>query len=70
MDAEKFDDLIAQLASSFIRHWLGIAAGALGTAGVLNPDQQTQFISIGLAVALYLLAQGWSFIRKIKRAKA
>lgn len=64
------DDLGAQLAKSMIRHLSSVTSGVLVAAGVITDDQSTQFIAISTAIGLWLFSQGWSWIRKLKRAAA
>ena len=59
---------IEPVVTSVIRHALTVAAGSLATAGVIQTDQQTQFIAIGSGAALWALAQVWSWWQKRKQA--
>lgn len=58
-----------QVIAALARHILTAAAGALGTAGVLTTDQQTQFVSLGAALALGGVSYAWSVIQKRNLAK-
>ncbi|MFZ3214775.1 MAG: hypothetical protein WA192_01835 [Candidatus Acidiferrales bacterium] len=40
---------------------VGWAAGALLTYGILQPDQQTQFETMGVSIVVAALGYGWSW---------
>lgn len=61
--------LFAQAIASLIRHGLTAVAGILGTEGVLSTDQQTQFVSVGAALALAGVSYVWSIVQKRNAAK-
>lgn len=50
--------------ASVARGALNAGAGALVSLGAITSDQQTQLVSIGVAVVLWAAAQGWSYIQK------
>jgi hypothetical protein len=62
--------LLAQALASLARHGLTALAGSLGTAGVLTHDQQTQFVTVGGALALAGVSYAWSYIQKRNAKKA
>lgn len=66
----QLDDLIAQAAGSVLRHGLTALAGALGTLGALSSDQQTQFVAVGGALAMWGVGLLWSVIQKARAKKA
>jgi hypothetical protein len=51
--------LLASMVSDLGQHLLQIAAGSLGTWGVLDKDHQTQFVEIGMSLLMAGLAYGW-----------
>jgi len=61
---------LTQALASLARHGLNAAAGALGAAGVLTGDQQSAFVTVGLAVVLWCGNYVWSVIQKRNASKA
>lgn len=57
-------DLFVQALAAAVRHLLTVAAGALGAEGVLSKDQQSQFVSLGVALALAAASYAWSVVQK------
>lgn len=55
---------IEPILTSVMRHALTTAAGALATAGAIQPNQTTQFVTICSAIAVWAVAQGWSWWQK------
>lgn len=53
-----------------VRHILTGAAGALVAAGALQGDQQTQFVTIGSGVVVYLGTVAFSAWEKIEKGEA
>lgn len=68
LDPAPQPDLVGQLLGSVVRHGAGYVAGMLATWGVIATDQTTQTGAVIASLVLYALAQGWSAIRKVKRA--
>lgn len=59
---------IEPIVSSVVRHGLTMLAGALATAGAIQPDQQNQFIAITAGICLWGASQLWSAWQKRKQA--
>lgn len=55
---------VKPIVTGVVRHVITGAATALGGAGVLSSDQQTQFVSIASATLLYGVSLGWSAWQK------
>lgn len=68
-DPVQAPSLFAQAVASLLRSWLNAAAGALGTAGVLQPDQQTQFVTVALALLMWAANYSWSWLQKRDAAR-
>jgi hypothetical protein len=47
-----------------VRHLMTVVAGALVGVGALQSDQQSQFISIGSGIVVWLVAAVWSGVQK------
>ena len=56
--------LPVQIIAGILRAGLTGLAGILATAGALTGDQQTQFVTIGGGLALWLATVAWSAIQK------
>jgi hypothetical protein len=52
-----------------LRGMLKGLAGALVTAGALQPDQVQPFTSIGLGIVLYVVGEVWSFAHERELAR-
>lgn len=63
-------DLMVQALGLMTRHGLTVLAGVLGEHGLLSTDQQTQFVSIGVSIALGAAALAWSYVQKRNAKKA
>lgn len=63
-------DLLVQGVGLVTRHGLTVLAGMLGEHGLLSTDQQTQFVSLGVSIALGAAALAWSYIQKRNAKKA
>lgn len=55
---------VLSIASSFLRHGLTVAAGALAADGAIQKDQTTQFVAVGMSVGLWATALLWSYVEK------
>jgi hypothetical protein len=56
--------LLLQLLGSFARHFLPWATALLAGAGFTVTDGTSPLVTLALAIAFYLGAQAWSFLRK------
>lgn len=56
--------LLLQLALSLLRHFLPWATALLAGMGVQVTDGTPPYVTLVLAIVLYVGAQGWSFARK------
>lgn len=61
--------LLLQLVLSFIRHFLPWATALLAGAGVQVTDATPPWVTLVLAMLLYVVSQGWSFVRKYWAAR-
>ena len=55
---------VKMFGPSIVRHVLTIAAGSLGSLGVLQANQETQFVQMGSSIVLGLAALVWSWYEK------
>jgi hypothetical protein len=56
--------LLQMVLAGQARHILTGLSGAVAASAGLSHDQQTQFVTGGVAVILYLAGAGWSFMQK------
>lgn len=61
---------VEPILTSVLRHALTTAAGALATAGAIQPDQTTQFVTICSAIAIWAAGQSWSWWQKHRQKAA
>ena len=54
--------LVTTLAHDFAQKALTTLSATLATAGVLTGDQQTQFVSLGVSLALFAVSCAWTFV--------
>jgi hypothetical protein len=64
-----FNDIILSLLKGPVlagqaRHVMTMLAGSLVTLGAIQSDQQSQFISIGSGIVVWLVAAIWSGVQK------
>jgi hypothetical protein len=52
-----------------LSHGLTVVAGALAAKGVLTTDQSSQFVTVGAALLLYAIGQGYSLLIQYYRRK-
>ncbi len=69
MDDETTQIVQSSLAS-LVRHFLTTASGVLVAHGALANNQSTNFVEIGVAAAMWVVAYGWSYAQKKKTAAA
>jgi len=55
---------VMRFAASVLRHFLTLGAGALVGAGALPGQDVPQFVTVGLAIALWAVAMVWSWVEK------
>jgi hypothetical protein len=55
---------IVTTATSLARQGLTAAAGVLAAHSLLPQDQTSQFVQVGIAIALSALSLGWSILEK------
>jgi hypothetical protein len=60
MDLQSLWQVLQPYLAGRIRHFLCLAAGCLVARGVILPDQQSAFVTIGVTIAGYLGAEIWS----------
>lgn len=60
--------LVPFLAGQF-RHVLTAASGYLVAKGVIPTDQNTAFVEIGVALAMYGIGAVWSGVQKYRSVK-
>lgn len=53
-----------------VRHLLTVAAGMLVANGALQSSQESQFINIGVGLAMWLIVAGWSWWQKVGQKRA
>jgi hypothetical protein len=63
------ETLLTPLISLALRHGLTIIAGVLVTLGMLEPGQETNFISIFTGIVLGGIGLIWSGVKNLKQAK-
>lgn len=61
---------VQPLITGLARHAMTAAAGALAGLGAIQTDQQTQFISIGSGILVWLAGYAWSAWQKRQQVKA
>lgn len=57
-------DLVKSVVAGQARHVLTAAGVWMAGHGLIQSDQQDQFVQIGVGAALYLLGAGWSWWQK------
>lgn len=62
--ADSPPSFITSMVASVARHGLTTAAGALVSFGVFKATQTSEFVDLGVSVALWGLAMWWSSIQK------
>jgi hypothetical protein len=67
--AEQPPSFLQSIVASMARHGLTSAAGALVTFGVFKATQTSEFVDLGVSVALWGFAMWWSAIQKKNAAK-
>lgn len=66
---EQLFDMLTPLATPFIRAAFKVAAGWFGAKGVLEPDQQTAFVDMGVSAALLGISFGWTWLAERRAAQ-
>lgn len=56
--------LLRMMVSAGARHLVTAVAGSLVTAGAIQSDQQTQFVTIATGVVVWAAGLAWSYANK------
>jgi hypothetical protein len=58
-----------EIVKSLVRHLGSGAAGAIVGTGVASADDSTIFVQVAIGLLVYGVTQGWSIVRKVRRAQ-
>lgn len=64
IQTQPLPSFLRMMVSATARHLLTGIAGALATAGVIQGDQQTQFVAIAGSIVLWSAGLIWSAMQK------
>lgn len=62
-------DIVAQTMGLVARHGASAVGGALVVIGAIQPDMKGQAVAVLSSVLLWAFSAGWSFARKLLRAR-